>query len=182
MFRLVLLSVLVLGIGLDSSLKAQDSTQRTKELVASLDKTKYKKKDKGNVSIEVFVDVKNEPAIKADPAKYSGRYENTGYQLTLSVARDGKASGSGFDTLLNGDKTEPFELKDAQVAGALLTGIKVYSNGNRAPFDAVFVNQTSRRGTNPSSISDSSTKFGIGFIQTSGADSFSTNRVFLERR
>ena len=182
MFRLVLIAVLLLGIGTGATLKAQDPALRTKELVASLDKTKYKKKDKGNVSIEVFVDVKNEPAIKADPAKYSGRYENTGYQLTLSVARDGKASGSGFDTLLNGDKTEPFELKDAQVAGALLTGIKVYSNGNRAPFDAVFVNQTSRRGTNPSSISDSSTKFGIGFIQTSGADSFSTNRVFLERR
>ena len=182
MFKLLTVLALVIFVGFVGNLSAQDAAQKTSDLVAALDKTKYKKKDKGNVSIEVFVDVKNEPAIKADPAEYSGRYETGEYQLTLSVTRDGKASGSGFDTLLNGEKTEPFELKDARVAGALLTGIKVYSNGNRPPFEAVFVNRTSRRGTNPNSISDSSTKFGIGFIQTGGADSDSTNRVFLERR
>src|SRR6185369_9324084 len=84
MFKLLTVLALVIFVGFVGNLSAQDAAKKTSDLVAALDKTKYKKKDKGNVSIEVFVDVKNEPAIKADPAEYSGRYETGEYQLTLS--------------------------------------------------------------------------------------------------
>jgi len=185
MFKSLVVLSLLICVGFVGNLAAQDAAQKTRDLVAALDKTKYKKKDKGNVSIEVFVEVKNEVAVKADPAEYSGRYDADGYQLTLSVAKDGKVSGSGFDTLLNSDQTAAFELENAQVNGALLTGTKVYSGGRRLPFEAAFVDRTSRSGTNPNSITDSSTKFGIGFIQTSNGGDKGTdwsNRVFLERK
>ena len=185
----VVLSLLIF-VCLTGSMSAQDNAQKTKDLVASLDKTKYKKKDKGNVSVEVFVDIKNEAEIKADPSEYSGRYESDGYQMSLNVEKNGNATGSGFDQIANSDKTVDFELQSARVDGALLTGTKVYSNGKREPFEAVFVNRTSRTGKNPNSIDDQSTKFGIGFIQTEngsvtslmGNHSGWTNRVFLERR
>jgi len=61
MFKLGLLAVLVLAIGIGGNLKAQDITQHTKELVASLDKTKYKKKDKGVVQLEFFSRLKMRP-------------------------------------------------------------------------------------------------------------------------
>jgi hypothetical protein len=181
---LAVLSLLVC-VGLVGNLSAQDTAQKTRDLVAALDKTKYKKKEKKNVSIEVYVDIKNEVATRVDPSEYSGRYETDGYQLSLTVAKDGTVSGSGSDTLMNGGESAAFELKDAHVSRALLTGTKVYENSAREPFEAVFVNRTSKTGSNPNSISDSSTKFGIGFIQAgTGTDKDSgwRNRVFLERK
>ena len=45
MFKLIIVVIFVLCIGLVGGVSAQDATQKTKELVAALDKTKYKKKD-----------------------------------------------------------------------------------------------------------------------------------------
>lgn len=182
MFKLILVLSLLVSVVLVGNLAAQDNSQKTRDLVAALDKTKYKKKDKGNISVEVYVDIKNESVVKADPTEYSGRYETDGYLLSLTVEKDGRVTGSGHDELVNSDKSVDFELKDARVDEALLSGTKVYAGGKQEPFQAVFVNRTSKSGKNPNSIDDQSTKFGIGFIQTSHQDSEWTNRVFLERR
>jgi len=186
MFRLFIVVSLLICVGLIGNVAAQDAAQKTKDLVAALDKTKYKKKEKKNVSVEVFVDVKNEAVVKVDLTEYSGRYETEGYQLLLTVGKDGKVTGSGYDSFANSDKPTSFQLKDGRVDGALLTGTKVYDNGMEAALEAVFVNRTSRTGTNPNSINESSTKFGVGFIQNDSAGSPGnsgwTNRVFLDRR
>jgi hypothetical protein len=178
MFKLSVLIVLMAVLALAGEVRAQDASQKTRELVAALDKTKYKKKEKANVSIEVFVDVKNEPALRSDVTEYSGLYESDGYAMQLNVGRDGTASGTGYDSFMGADKMN-FTLKDARVAGALLTATKVYEKGNEQPFEAVFVNRTSRRGANPQNINAASTEFGIGFIQNWNSES--TNRVFLKR-
>jgi hypothetical protein len=170
---------------LDSSeiLAAQDAAQKTRDLVAALDKTKYKKKEKANVSIEVFVDVKNEAVVRPNRSEYSGRYESDGYQLMLTVGENGSASGSGFDSSAGNDKVLKFSLKDGRVDGALLSGTKVYEDGSERPFEVVFVNRTSRVGTNPNVAKSEPTMFGIGFIQYENGNSNSgwTNRVFLEK-
>jgi len=183
----------------------QTTDQRTQDLVSSLDKTKYKKKDKPNVSIELYVDIRNEPAVRANKSEYSGTYDSDGYQLMLTVNKDGSASGSGFDSFAQEGKQMSFTLRDARVDGALITGTKVYENGESISFEGVFVNRTSREGTNPNSIRSAATKFGLGFIQNghsiedcdpekstktserSLADMANkneswTNRVFLEKR
>jgi hypothetical protein len=208
MFKMLAMLSVLLSVGLVGSLSAQDAAQKTRDLVAALDKTKYKKKEKANFSIEVFVDVKNEAAIKTDPSEYSGRYEADGYRLLLAAAKDGSVTGAGFDSFVNVEKTQDYRLKDARINGALLTGTKIYDNGTEQPFEAVFVNRTSRAGSNPKTIANESTQFGIGFIQYGSAaiaqcdpdkaaksddknaslaemvnkDAAWTNRVFLERR
>ena len=183
MFKVLLLAAIVMAVGLSYEVRCQDAAQRTQDLVAALDKTKYKKKDKGVVQLEFFFEVKNEAALKSDQSQYTGAYEADGYLLTLTVLADGSVKGSGYDSLKDGAKPVNFELKNAKLNGALITGTKVFDNGREQPFEAVFVNRTTRSGTNPNTVNDQKTEFGLGFIQTSNApDSNWTNRVFLERR
>jgi hypothetical protein len=161
------------------SVYSQDAGQRARDLAASLDKTKYKKKEKRNVAIEIYIDIKNEPVVR-NAAGYSGLYQSDGheYNLQLSVSADGVASGSGYDSTNfdNGQKVN-FTLKDARVDGALLTGTKAFDNGTSEKFEAVFVNRTVSAGQNPNSISTHDTSYGLGFVQTNGTW---TNRVFLD--
>jgi len=173
---LVLALVLVFCGGLVGSVYAQ--ADRTRELVAALDKTKYKKKEKRDVKIEIYVSVKNEAVIKKDASEYSGTYgdQNAGSRLTLKIGVDGSAEGSGFD---DGDKGKlNFTLRNVRVNGAMLTATKVFDNGETKKLEAVFVNRTVSSGTNADSITSHETAYGLGYIESYGPDS--TSRVFLE--
>src|SRR5215217_7602307 len=97
MLRISLLMAVVLFVGLSCEVYAQDAGQRTRELVTALDKTKYKKKEKANVSIEFYIDIKNEAVVREDPTAYSGDYQSEDYRMTLSVAKDGSVTGEGYD-------------------------------------------------------------------------------------
>ena len=69
MFRTVILAAAFLCIALSgATVCAQSVEQRTHELVSALDKTKHKVKEKGNIRIELYVDVKNEAVVKSDPS------------------------------------------------------------------------------------------------------------------
>ena len=166
MLRSTVLAMLVICVGLVGSVYAQDTTQRTKELVAALDKSKYKKKDKANISIEMFVDIKNEAVVR-EPAEYAGIYETEGYRLDLQIEAGGIAAASGYDSFVDGRSHINFVLKDGRIDGALLTGTKVYASGESIPFEAVFVKRTSRAGTRPEETAAGRTAFGLGFIQHS---------------
>ena len=189
MLRFTLVIALALFVILPFEAYAQDSATRTRELVAALDKTKYKKKEKANITVEVYIDIKNHADVR--PASdYAGSYqsEDGGYQLRLSVDGSGSASGSGQD-LINGDRPQAFTLRDARIVGALLIGTKVYDNGVQEKFEAVFVNRTVAAGKNVNEIATRETASGIGFIQNGtwsdtqkGTTNTWTNRVFLERR
>ena len=186
MLRISLVIALVFFIGLSAEVYAQDS--RTQELVSALDKTKYKKKEKKNISIEFYIDIKNEAVVRA-PSDYAGSYDSddSGNTLSLKIDGSGATTGSGFDSF-NRDRRLSFTLKDASISGALLTGTKVYENGEQRPFDAVFVNRTVRTGKNPNIIESENVTFGIGFIDRNSTSDESgktenwTNRVFLMRR
>ena len=179
MFKTSLLVAVLVCMGFAGGIYAQNAGPQAQQLAAALDKTKYKKKEKRNISIEVYVDVKNEPVVK-NAAEYSGLYQSDGgdYRLQLNVSSDGIATGSGYDSINfdNGQKVN-FTLRDARVDGAVLTATKVFENGTSEKFEAVFVNRTVSAGQNPNSISTHDTSYGIGFIQTNGSW---TNRVFLD--
>jgi hypothetical protein len=181
MLRISLAAALALFVVVSCDVYAQDSGQKTRELVAALDKTKYKKKEKAHVSIETYIDVKNEAAVR-DPVDYGGNYESedSGWSLSLHVERGGAVTGSGFDAINGGtNRRRSFVLKDATINSALLAGTKFYENGEQQKFEAVFVNRTVASGKNANEIASRDTKFGIGFIETgTGSDA----RVFLERR
>lgn len=188
MLRTSLVILMALFVVVSCETYAQDSGSKTRELVAALDKTKYKKKEKANVSIEIYIDIKNEPAVR--PAtEYAGTYlsEDGDYRMTLNVDATGAASGNGQD-IINGDRHASFTLRDARIEGALLTGTKVYDNGEPQRFEAVFVNRTVSNGKNANEIATRNTQFGLGFIQNGnwadkeGRATNWTSRVFLEKR
>ena len=180
MLRISLLIFVMLFVGLSFEVYAQEADQRTRELVAALDKTKYKKKEKAkaNISIEFYIDIKNEAAIRDDPTAYSGNYDSEDNRMTLSVAKDGSVTGEGYDTIGANARRVNFTLRDARIQGALLTGTKVYDGGSPQAFEAVFTNRTVSTGKNANQIDSRETMFGLGFIQNN--ESW-TNRVFLEK-
>jgi hypothetical protein len=81
MLRISLLIAVIFFVGLSAEVYAQDS--RTQELAAALDKTKYKKKEKKNISIEFYIDIKNEAVVRA-PADYAGSYDSDDSGNTLA--------------------------------------------------------------------------------------------------
>ncbi len=164
------------------SFEVSAQSDRAQTLAAALDKTKYKKKEKKNISVEIYADVKNTPAVKANPAEYSGSYraDNDEYRIELQVTADGAATGSGHDSLYSeSEQRVAFTLLDAKVDGAVLKGTKVFSDGRAEPFEAVFVNRSSAVGKNATEIEERKTAFGLGFVQTNKSW---TNRIFLESR
>jgi hypothetical protein len=187
MLRRSLALAFVVCIGLTWGVYAQDAGARTSTLVASLDKTKYKKKEKKNIPIEVYLSIKNEAVIR-DADDFGGNYasEEGDYSPTLHVERGGAASGNGRDSI--NDRHLSFTLKDASINGALLSGAKVYENGVQQKFEAVFVNRTVATGKNENEITSRDTKFGMGFIENGewsdkqGQHMNGIRRVFLERR
>ncbi len=156
---------------------AQNAQGRTDALVAALAKTKYKKKEKRNISIEIYIDIKSEPVVKSNPSEYSGVYQADGYRLDLRVNADGSATGSGYDRIGDSSSKHNFTLRDARVEGALLTATKVYESGETQAFEAVFNNRTVVQGKNPNQIETRETFYGLGFIQNFAEWN---NRVFLD--
>lgn len=177
MSKLAVLFLFVFCFVLADTAYAQSVQARTDALVAALAKTKYKKKERRNVSIELYIDVKSEAVVKSNKTEYSGVYEAEGYRLDLRVAADGRAEGSGYDSLFANRQIQNFKLKDARVEGALLTATKVFENGTTEKFEAVFNNRTVTSGKNPNEIESRETLYGLGFIQ---AYDQMTNRIFLE--
>ena len=175
----IFIIVLVFCFVLSNNIFAQDAQQKTQDLIAALSKTKYKKKEKKNLSFELYIDIKSEAVVKNNVADYAGVYESSeaGYRIELRVSADGKVEGSGYDSDFDTSQKENFTLKDAQIEGALLTATKVFANGEMKKLEAVFNNRTVTEGKNPNEINSREKKYGLGFIDSWGTV---TNRVFLE--
>jgi hypothetical protein len=187
MLKIGLMAAFLVCVGLSGFSFGQDAGPRASELAAALDRTKYKKKDKPNVSIEFYIEIRNEPALRASASEYAGIYESEGCRLNLQVGRGGSVIGEGHDSAWENSRGGNYTLKDARIDGAMLSGTKVYENGESKPFEAVFVNRTISNGKNEDQTDTRDTSFGIGFVDSytrsskDGMQSY-TNRVFLERR
>ena len=193
MSRILLIAAALICLGLSGAVLAQDAGTQARQLAAALDKTKYKKKDKPNVSIEIYIDIKNEPVTKSSPAEYSGEYasEDSIYRLTINVGPNGEVTGSGRDAIsFDRSRSSNFILKDARIDGAVLNAVKVYESGDTRKFAAVFVNRTVSTGRNANEIESRDTRYGLGFIEEGtpvvaagiNENSSWSNRIFLERR
>ena len=115
MSKLLMVAAIAVSFVLSGEVLAQNSAQKGQELATALDKTKHKKKEKKNISIELYIDIKNEPAVKPNPSEYSGVYqaEDGAYRLELRVAADGAAEGSGHDRTGEESTKSSFTLRDA---------------------------------------------------------------------
>jgi hypothetical protein len=95
----ILIVFLVLSIGLSNTIFAQDAEQKTRDLIAALGKTKHKKKEKKNVSFELYIDIKSEAVVKNNVRDYSGVYESSSAdnRIELRFSADGTVEGNGYD-------------------------------------------------------------------------------------
>ena len=121
----------------------QDVSARARELAAYFNKEKHKVKEKRGVRLDIYLEVRGEPAALTDAAEYSGAYESEpDYPLELRVSPDGAVEGRGAEPSPGGARR--FTLRGARVSGALLTGTKVYDDGGTERVEAVFLNRTER--------------------------------------
>lgn len=141
------------------AVRAQDAGARARELAARFDKDKHKVKEKRGFRVEVFLEMRGEPAPRANPADYSGTYESEpGYTFDLRVSAGGGAEGTGFEPSPDGPRK--FALRDARVSGALLAGTKVYGDGSAERFEGVFINLSVRS----TPADKGTTLFGLGAV------------------
>jgi hypothetical protein len=140
--RRVLLAAVLLGLclaGVEG--RGQEVGARARELAARFDKDKHKVKEKRGIRMEVFLQMRGEPAPRANPADYTGTYESEpDYPLSLRVSAGGGAEGTGYEPSPAGPRR--FTLRDARVSGAVLTGTKVYEDGSTERFEGVFLKLT----------------------------------------
>ncbi len=158
----VLAAALVIGVCLAASgvaVRAQDAGARARELAARFDKDKHKVKEKYGVRVEVFVEMRGEPAPRANPADYTGTYNSEpDCPLSLRVSADGSAEGTGFEPSPAGPRK--FTLRGAHVNGAVLAGTKVYEDGSAERFEGVFLNL----GVRSAPADKGTTLFGFGAV------------------
>lgn len=179
--RRVLWAAVLLGVclaGVEG--RGQEAGARAKKLAAHFDKDKHKVKEKRGVRVEVFLEMRGEPAPQKNPADYSGLYESEpGYAFELRVGADGRVEGSGAEPSPGG--TRQFTLRDARVSGAVLTGTKVYGDGATEQLESVFIKLTTRQ--SPTEVGTSTYGLGVVFDPPKpGGDGFELTRLFYARK
>ena len=159
----LMVSLACAAVGLSQQPGVAATESRTRAIVASFNKSKHLVKEKRGVRKEKYLDVRSEPAVKQNPADYSGEYEDAGlgFSLRLRVDRDGKVEGTGYEPL-NGDAgvSKSFRLRDGQISGALITAKKVYADGSSEPLEGVFITKTVFESPTDKGV----TTFGLGVI------------------
>jgi hypothetical protein len=176
--RKVLVAMLVVGVCLAAAgavARAQGAGVRARELAARFDKDKHKVKEKYGVRVEVFVEMRGEPAPRANPADYTGTYESEpDCPLTLRVSADGSAEGFGFEPSPDGPRK--FTLRGARVNGAVLAGTKVYEGGSSERFEGVFLNLSVRSA--PADKGTTLFGFGAVFDPPKNAGGYEMSKLF----
>jgi len=142
-----------------AGVSAQDAGARARELAARFDKDKHKVKEKRGIRVEVFVQMRGEPAPRANPADYTGTYESEpDCPLSLRVSAGGSAEGTGYEPSPSGPRR--FALRDGRVDGAVLAATKVYEDGSTERFEGVFLNLNVR----DDRADRGETRFGLGEV------------------
>ena len=173
-------SLFCAAVGLSQQPGVAARESRTRAIVASFNKSKHLVKEKRGVRKEKYLDVRSQPAVKQNPADYSGEYEDAGlgFSLRLRVDRDGKVEGTGYEPLNDdADVSRSFRLNDGQISGALITAKKVYADGSSEPLEGVFITKTVFESPTDKGV----TTFGLGVIgkglQVGGLD---VDRIFYQ--
>ena len=132
------------------------SYSRSDQIAAAFTKHKDVVRVKRGVTREKYKDVRTEPVARQDVTDYSGRYEipDRGWWIEIRIGADGRIQATGYEA------DQAFELKNASIAGSLLTATKVYRDGEVERFEAVFMNRTERTTPTDTGV----TTFGLGVL------------------
>ena len=156
-------SALYAGVVSSQQVGVAGGELRAQAIVASFNKSKHVVKEKHGVRKEKYLRVESVPALKQNPADYSGAYEGTDarFSLQLRVDASGKVEGSGVEPLNDEARvSRGFTLRNGRINGALITATKVYASGSTAPFEGVFINKTVYESPTDKGV----TAFGLGVV------------------
>jgi hypothetical protein len=173
------LSIFAVNLSAQTIASGGDAPSRTAVIAASFSKFKDVSKTKRGITKSKYRRVESEPAVRANPADYSGAYEvpELGFTLQLRVDSRGVVGGSGYEPLTESVR-RTFTLRDGKVQGALLTATKVYANGETERLEGAFMNRTSFE----SPTDNGTTVFGFGTlgkpVEVSG---MTIDKFFYER-
>jgi hypothetical protein len=158
MCRSVIVTLLLAG-SVTAGFQPLSGQSRAQEIAAAFTKHKFVVKEAHGVQREKFKDVWSEPTVRANVGDYSGVYEvaELGNRLTVQVDDDGTVRASGSD---GEAESRRFDLKNAKIQGALLTGTKVFLDGTTERLEAAFLTRTDR-----DSLTDpGTTVYGLGIV------------------
>ena len=186
----IILAILFFSLWLmpsDGFAQSSNAQKRTREIVESLSKTKYRFRAQRGVSKEKYKSVHSEPVIEKNIANYSGQYEvpDLGYSLEIKVTNTGDIEAAGYESNDgNAQQKRRFTFRNAKVDGALLSATKVYDDGNTETFEGVFINKTDVEGTSPTQIERQSTTFGLGVagVNLKTASGVNLDRLFYQKK
>ena len=127
---------------------------RAQQVAAAFTKQKQLVAEKHGVRKEKYKDVRTEPIVKQDITEYSGVYQvaDLGDVIDLRVGSDGKIQADGHES---NHPSRTFALENGKIEGAVLTATKVYRDGQREPFEGVFMTRTVRNSPTDSGITTS---------------------------
>ncbi len=150
---------------------ASEAQAQSQVIAASFSKFKSLSVEKRGIRKEKYLKVESTPAVKGNPADYSGTYEiaDLGFGIRLRADRAGKVEGEGYEPLHSDPAIRrAFTLRNGKIEGALLTATKVYAGGYTERLEGAFMNRT----TFESPTDQGTVRFGLGAlgrpIQVSG--------------
>ena len=137
---LVMLLIACPAIALPQQLANQS---RAQEVAAAFSKQKHVVAEKHGARKEKYKDVRSEPLVKQDITAYAGVYRvaDFGDEIDLRMGSDGTIQATGYDS---DHPAHTFVLEHGKIAGAVLTGVKVYRDGAHERFEGVFMTRTER--------------------------------------
>jgi hypothetical protein len=158
----IIANALCAGVASSQQARVAASELRTQSIVASFNKSKHVVKAKRGVRREKYLEVRSVPAVKQNPADYSGAYEaDLGFSLRLRVDRSGAVEGTGSEPLNDEPAvSRTFTLRNGRITGALITATKVYGNGSSEAFEGVFIDKTVFESPTDKGV----TAFGLGVV------------------
>jgi hypothetical protein len=176
MRTVLILAMLVVSSGHPTS-QTLSAAARAQELATSFNKFKSVSKTKYGVTREKYKDVHCEPLVRQSLKEYAGVYEATGlgYVIDLRVGNDGVVTGAGY---ANGSLS--FNLENGRIEGGLLTATKVYQNGTREKFEAVFLRRTDKESPTDPGVTTSG--LGIHFSTPVEINESTYDRLFYQLR
>ena len=177
---LIVANALCAGIASSQQPGVGSTELRTQTIVASFNKSKHVVKEKHGVRKEKYLDVRSVPAVKQNPADYSGAYEaaDLGFSLRLRVEPSGTLEGTGYDPLNDQPAvSRSFTLKNGRITGALITAMKLYGDGSSEPFEGVFIDKTVFESPTDKGV----TAFGLGVLgKNFQVGGLSLDRIFYQ--
>jgi len=178
--RVFFLITLIVLTAVTAVAQQVSSQSRAQEIAAAFTKYKSLTKEKYGFTKTKYKDVRSEPMLKQNAGDYAGVYEvsDLGDTLAIQVDNDGRIQANGSETV--GGQSRTFRIADAKIAGALITGNKVYDNGTTEKFEGAFLKKTERN----SPTESGTTTFGLGVLLGSpreyGGNTY--DKLFYQRK